>query len=78
MSELPKIEFPIVSITTKLAGASPEDIDLTVTDPIEAEMNTIEGVKHIKSKSFEGYSQITVEFDQNKKIDQAAQDAAIR
>jgi multidrug efflux pump len=74
VSELPKIEFPIVTIMTKLAGASPEIIDATVTDPIEAEINTIEGVKHIKSVSFEGFSQITVEFDQKRKIDQAAQD----
>lgn len=74
VSELPDIEFPIVSITTRLPGASPEIVDETVTDPIEAELNTIEGVKHIKSQSFEGFSSISVEFDQNRKIDQAAQD----
>lgn len=74
VSELPDIEFPIVSITTQLPGASPEIVDETVTDPIEAELNTIEGVKHIKSQSFEGFSSISVEFDQNRKIDQAAQD----
>lgn len=74
VSELPHVEFPIVSITTKLAGASPEIIDETVTDLIEAEMNTIEGVKHIQSKSFEGFSFITVEFGQKRNIDQAAQD----
>ena len=74
VSELPKIEFPIVSIMTQLVGASPEIIDSTVTDPIEAEMNTIDGVKHIKSQSSEGFSRIIVEFDQTRKIDQAAQD----
>ncbi len=74
VSELPDIEFPIVSITTQLPGASPEIVDETVTDPIEAEINTIEGVKHIKSQSFEGFSSISVEFDQDRKIDQAAQD----
>lgn len=74
VSELPDIEFPIVSITTQLPGASPEIVDETVTDPIEAEINTIEGVKHIKSQSFEGFSSISVEFDQDRTIDQAAQD----
>jgi len=74
VSELPKIEFPIVSITTQLPGANPEIIDSTVTDLIEAEINTIEGIKHISSKSFEGFSLITVTFEQGRAIDQAAQD----
>ncbi len=74
VSEMPKIEFPIVSITTRLPGANPEIIDESVTDPIEAELNTIEGVKHITSKSFEGFSFITVNFKSDRAIDQAAQD----
>lgn len=74
VSELPKVEFPIVSITTLLPGANAEIIDETVTDLIEAEMNTIEGVKHISSKSFEGFSLVKVEFKGDRQIDQAAQD----
>lgn len=78
VSELPSITFPIVTITTQLPGASPEVIDETVTDLIEAELNTIEGIKRIKSKSFDGYSLITAEFTTDCDIDLAAQDCRDR
>ena len=78
VQELPSIDLPIVMVRTVLVGASPEIIDETVTDAIEGELNTIEGVKHIKSKSFEGFSSIVIQFDQNRDIDLAAQDVRDR
>ncbi len=70
----PKIDFPIVSITTRLTGASPEIMDMDVTDKLEEAINTINGVKTITSTSYEGVSNIIVEFQLEKNIDLAVQD----
>jgi len=70
----PKVDFPIVSITTVLKGASPEVIDIDVTDRIEEAVNTVSGVKTITSTSGEGYSSIIVEFQLERDIDLAVQD----
>lgn len=70
----PKVDFPIVTITTTLFGAAPEVMDTDITDPIEEQVNTIEGVKHITSTSGYGFSQITVEFELYRDIDSAVQD----
>ena len=70
----PKIDFPVVSINTQLRGASPEIMDIDVTDKIEEVINTINGVKTITSSSLEGVSNITVEFMLERDIDLAVQD----
>ena len=70
----PKVDFPIVNVTTRLIGASPEIMDIDVTDKIEESINTINGVKTISSQSVEGVSVVTVEFELEKNIDLAVQD----
>jgi HAE1 family hydrophobic/amphiphilic exporter-1 len=70
----PQVDFPMVTITTTLFGAAPEVMDTDVTDPIEEQVNTIEGVKHITSTSGYGFSQITVEFELYRDVDSAVQD----
>lgn len=70
----PKVEFPIVSITTTLRGASPEIMDVDVTDKIEEALSSINGVKSITSTSTEGSSNVIVEFQLSKNIDFAVQD----
>jgi len=70
----PKVDFPIVTIYTNLKGASPEVIDVDITDKIEGAVNTINGVKSITSSSTEGTSRITVEFVLERDIDLAVQD----
>ncbi|TAN43693.1 MAG: efflux RND transporter permease subunit [Nitrospirae bacterium] len=70
----PKVDFPIVNIITKLKGASPEIMDIDVTDKIEEAVNTINGVKTITSSSIEGVSTVTVEFVLERDIELAAQD----
>ncbi len=70
----PKVDLPIVNVTTRLTGASPEIMDIDVTDKIEEAINTINGVKTISSQSFEGVSVVTVEFVLERDIDVAAQD----
>src|SRR3989338_7068991 len=70
----PKIEFPMVNITTTLRGASPEIIDIDVTDKIEEAVNTINGVKTIASTSIESVSTVMVEFVLERDVDLAVQD----
>ena len=70
----PKVDFPIVSINTQLKGASPEIMDIDVTDKIEESISTINGVKTITSSSLEGVSNVVVEFVLERNIDLAVQD----
>ncbi len=70
----PKVDFPIVTVSTHLMGASPEVIDVDVTDKIEGAVNTINGVKTITSSSTEGDSRVTIEFVLERDIDLAVQD----
>jgi HAE1 family hydrophobic/amphiphilic exporter-1 len=70
----PEVDFPNVSITTTLQGASPEVTETELTDPIEDAISSVEGIKHISSANMQGFSQVKVEFDLERDIDTAAQD----
>jgi HAE1 family hydrophobic/amphiphilic exporter-1 len=70
----PEVDFPYVTVTTTLVGASPEVIDMDVTDVLEEQITTIEGIKTIRSQSYEGVSRIFVEFELDKDVDVAAQE----
>jgi HAE1 family hydrophobic/amphiphilic exporter-1 len=70
----PEVDFPNVSVSTTLQGASPEVIETEVTDPVEDAISSVEGIKHINSSNFQGFSQVRVEFNLEKNIDTAAQD----
>ncbi|RPI78976.1 MAG: efflux RND transporter permease subunit, partial [Desulfobacteraceae bacterium] len=70
----PKVDFPVVNISTRLTGAGPEIMDIDVTDRIEEAVNTINGIKSITSTSSEGSSNISVEFVLEKDINIAVQD----
>ena len=76
--ELPNIEFPIVSVTTVLPGASPEVVETEITEPLEEELNGIEGVEFIRSVSTEQVSSITIQFALDRNIDAASQDVRDR
>ncbi len=70
----PRVEFPYVSVTTRMEGASPETIETEVTDIIEGYVSNISGIEKLRSASSEGVSQITVEFDLNENADVKAQE----
>ncbi len=70
----PNVEFPNVSITTTLEGASPETIETEVTDVIEENVNTISGIKQMKSVSADGVSQVFIEFELTEDVNIKAQD----
>jgi HAE1 family hydrophobic/amphiphilic exporter-1 len=74
VDQFPNMEFPIVTVSAQLEGASPEVIEQDVTDVLEEHLNTIAGVRQIRSKSYHGTSIITVEFELGREIDVAAQD----
>ena len=70
----PRVEFPVITILTELRGADPETIETTVTDPIEQAVSTIAAIKHLRSTSAEGFSQVVIEFELEKNIDVAYQE----
>jgi HAE1 family hydrophobic/amphiphilic exporter-1 len=70
----PRIEFPVITIVTRLEGADPETIETTVTDPIEEAVNTTAGIKTLRSTSADGVSQVVVEFELEKNVDVAFQE----
>jgi multidrug efflux pump len=76
--EYPDVDPPIVSITTLYRGASPSVIETEITDILEEQLATLEGVKKISSSSREQGSSITVEFELNRDVDQAANDVRDR
>ena len=76
--EFPDVEFPIVNVSVVLPGADPEVIETEVVEPLEEELNTIEGIKEISSTSREEVGVVTVEFDLYRDVDIAAQDVRDR
>ncbi len=63
VEEFPDIRFPVAVVSATYPGASPEVIESEVTRPLEEAVNTINGVKHIRSYSSEGVSTLVVEFE---------------
>jgi multidrug efflux pump len=76
--ELPDIDPPIVSVTTVYPGANASVVETEVSERLEEELNNIEGIRTISSQSREQVSNITVEFDLSRDIDQCAQDVRDR
>ncbi|MEK7405671.1 MAG: efflux RND transporter permease subunit [Acidobacteriota bacterium] len=70
----PKIEFPTVTVTTILRGASPEEVETQVTRRIEEAVNTASGIDEMRSQSAEGISLVFVTFVLEKNADVAAQE----
>ena len=76
--EYPDVESPVVSVTTFYRGASPQTVETEITDVLEEQLATVEGVKLITSSSREQGSVITVEFQLNRNVDEAANDVRDR
>jgi hydrophobic/amphiphilic exporter-1 (mainly G- bacteria), HAE1 family len=71
---LPNVELPIVTVTTTLRGASVEEMETTVTKPLEEIINTVSSIDELRSTTREGISRITVQFLLEKNRDVAAQE----
>jgi multidrug efflux pump len=72
--EFPDADAPIVSVTVFLPGASPQVVESAVTDVLEEELSSVEGLRTITSASREQVSTITLEFTLDRQIEAAAQD----
>src|SRR5216683_2301006 len=72
--ELPDIDPPIISVSTTLPGANAQVVETAVTDVLEEELSTIQGLRTLSSSSSEENSQITLEFNLDRPVDIAAQD----
>lgn len=70
----PRVDFPFVSVVTVYPGAGPEEIETLITDQIEEAISTINHVNHITSISFDGLSQVMVEFTLEANSDVALSD----
>jgi HAE1 family hydrophobic/amphiphilic exporter-1 len=74
VDRFPRVEFPNVSVTTRLTGAAPEDVETEITDKVERAVNTVAGIDEMRSVSSEGVSQVFVQFQLEKNVDVAAQE----
>ena len=72
--QMPDIEFPTATVTVIYPGAAPEVVEEEVADPLEEVINTIQGIKTLKSTSMEGGATITITFELERDIDVAAQE----
>jgi len=70
----PKVDLPTITITTRLPGASPEEIESQITKPIEEVVNTISGLDELRSSTIEGQSQIFATFVLERNVQEAAND----
>lgn len=76
--ELPAIDPPVISVTTVFPGANARVVETEITERLEDAINNIQGIKTLRSESREGVSGISIEFDQSRNIDVAAQDVRDR
>ena len=74
VDRFPKVDFPVVTVTTVLPGADAQQVETEITDKIEAAVNTISGIDELRSTSVEGVSQVFVSFVLDKSTDVAAQE----
>jgi hydrophobic/amphiphilic exporter-1 (mainly G- bacteria), HAE1 family len=74
VSDLPTVDFPTIQVGAGLPGASPETMASSVATPLEKSFATISGITSISSRSSQGNTNITLQFDLSRDIDSAAQD----
>ena len=74
VDRFPKVDLPIVTVTTRLPGAAPEDVETEITEKVEEAVNTVSGIDELQSITTEGVSQVTVTFILEKDPDIGAQE----
>ena len=78
VDRFPTVEFPMISVTTILPGATPEIIDASVTSLIESVVNSSPGIDHIQSNSAPGVSSINIRFNMEKDVNVAFNEVQAR
>ncbi|HLA34568.1 MAG TPA: efflux RND transporter permease subunit, partial [Rhodocyclaceae bacterium] len=74
VSELPNVDFPTISVSAQLPGASPETMAAAVATPLEGQFSTISGLEAMNSTSAQSSTTLTLQFALERNIDSAAQD----
>ena len=74
IAPLPKVEFPVISVTANLPGASPETMAATVATPLERALGAISGVNEMTSYSSDGSTRVSLQFELSRNIDDAARE----
>ena len=74
VSDVPNVDYPVISVGASLAGASPETMAAAVATPLEKQFSTIPGLDAMTSSSSQGSTNITLQFTLSRSIDAAAQD----
>jgi hydrophobe/amphiphile efflux-1 (HAE1) family protein len=74
ISQLPDVDFPVVTVTISLQGAAPEVMESTVADPLEDQFMSLEGLRTLTTVSTVGTVTATLEFDLSRNVDAAVQD----
>src|SRR4051812_9373219 len=78
VDRFPSVDLPTVSVRTQLPGASPEEMETLVSQPVEEVVNTVDGIDNLRSVSVQGSSIVLATFNLNRDIDTAAQDVRDR
>jgi multidrug efflux pump len=74
VAPLPQVDYPTISVSAQLPGASPETVATSVAEPLERHLGQIADVTEMTSQSGIGQTRITLQFDLNRDIDGAARD----
>jgi len=74
VAPLPQVDFPTISVSAQLPGASPETVATSVASPLERHLGQIAGVTEMTSQSGIGQARVTLQFELNRDIDGAARD----
>ncbi len=74
IDSMPEIEPPVISVIASYSGASPEDVEIKVTEPLENQLSTTPGLDKLTSRSLEGVSLITLKFKWGTNLDAASND----
>ncbi|MGZ8288916.1 MAG: efflux RND transporter permease subunit [Telluria sp.] len=74
VSPLPQVDYPTISVSASLPGASPDTMASSVATPLERRLGVISGVNEMTSSSRSGSTRVSLQFDLNRKIDAAARE----
>ena len=74
----PPVDLPQIYVSTRLPGASPMEVESLISQPIEEQVNTVEGITELRSISGVGNSFVIIQFDLSRKVNEALEDVRNR
>src|SRR5437667_8922000 len=74
VAAIPRVDFPVISVSASLPGADPSTVASSLAAPLERRLGEISGVSEMTSVSTLGGTSITLQFDLNRNVDRAARD----